>query len=370
MQNGDLKKWIEKNNYTIKQAITFCLETARGMSFLVAKNIIHGDLACRNIMLDESMNLKIADFGLSHATTGGSVSDEDVYYQITNLTNIPIRWYPVDMLITCMDGRDTKLVLSSSDMWSFGIVMHEIFGKGISPYMKKNNAWIAQRVIEGHRLARLPDCPQAVYELMLRTWMKQHRNRPSFDDIIFALGGFYLGAGGLGSMFWKDAKSCLNHGIRNPVELDEEKANLEKTVMIYENDVFYERDKSIEKQIVKHYDCIFPNGMDLAWVNEKMSENENSEKTSNRRYCLLETAKRDTVKAEFDDIKLNSYVQSENEFSATGFRYNGTRPERILQATKRQDISHIETIFETYPDTNTEAHSGTGRFCKGVTKMT
>ena len=87
-------------------------------------------------------------------------------------------------------------------------------------------------------------------------------------------------------MFWKDAKSCLNHGIRNPVELDEEKANLEKTVMIYENDVFYERDKSIEKQIVKHYDCIFPNGMDLAWVNEKIGENlENSEKTSNRRYC-------------------------------------------------------------------------------------
>lgn len=359
MQNGDLKKWVEKNNYSIKQALNFSLEIARGMNFLVAKNIIHGDLACRNIMLDEMMNLKIADFGLSHATKGGSVNDEEVYYQITNLTNIPIRWYPVDMLITCIDGRESKLVLSSSDMWSFGVVLHEIFGKGISPYLRKNNAWIAQRVIEGHRLGRLPDCPMAVYELMLRCWMKQHRNRPTFDDVIFALGGFILGAGGLGSMYWKDYKSCLNHGIRNPLDLDEERQNLEKTVMIYENDIFYERDKSVEKQIIKHYDCIYPSGMDLAWIHEK--GNSDQENFTTTKYCLLEKAKKDSIKAEFStdtsEISLNSYVQSENNFSTSGFRYTGTRPERILQATKRQDISHIETIFETYPDTNTEAHS-------------
>ena len=36
------------------------------MEFLSMKNIIHGDLAARNILLDENSSVKINDFGKAH----------------------------------------------------------------------------------------------------------------------------------------------------------------------------------------------------------------------------------------------------------------------------------------------------------------
>lgn len=38
---------------------------AAGMQFIAAKNMIHMDLAARNILLHERNNSKIADFGLT-----------------------------------------------------------------------------------------------------------------------------------------------------------------------------------------------------------------------------------------------------------------------------------------------------------------
>ena len=51
--------------------------------YLAALNVIHRDLACRNVLVGEGKVLKIADFGLSR--------DTDLYVS-TLSTKLPIRW--------------------------------------------------------------------------------------------------------------------------------------------------------------------------------------------------------------------------------------------------------------------------------------
>ena len=45
--------------------ISFAYQISRGMEYLASKQIIHRDLACRNVLVCEDLVVKIADFGLA-----------------------------------------------------------------------------------------------------------------------------------------------------------------------------------------------------------------------------------------------------------------------------------------------------------------
>ena len=74
-------------------------------------NIVHRDLACRNILVGEGKNLKITDFGLSREV-------EDVYVKTTK-GRLPLKW----MALESIDAREFT---TCSDVWSFGVVLWEI----------------------------------------------------------------------------------------------------------------------------------------------------------------------------------------------------------------------------------------------------
>lgn len=74
-------------------------------------NIVHRDLACRNILVGDGKNLKITDFGLSREV-------EDVYVKTTK-GRLPLKW----MALESIEAREFT---TSSDVWSFGVVMWEI----------------------------------------------------------------------------------------------------------------------------------------------------------------------------------------------------------------------------------------------------
>ena len=78
-------------------------------------NIVHRDLACRNILVGEGKNLKITDFGLSREV-------EEVYVKKTR-GRLPLKW----MAIESINAREFS---TSSDVWSFGVVLWEIGHSG------------------------------------------------------------------------------------------------------------------------------------------------------------------------------------------------------------------------------------------------
>ena len=84
--------------------------------------VIHGDLACRNVMLTENGIVKIGDFGLSR-----QLLRENGYKYNSTQQMIPIRWMAPESL-------ESLEYSTQSDVWTFGITMWEMFSFVAVPY--------------------------------------------------------------------------------------------------------------------------------------------------------------------------------------------------------------------------------------------
>ena len=63
-----------------------------------------------------------------------------------------------------------KKYSAASDVWSYGVVMYEIWSLGRQPYEGKNNDDIMSMVDAGKRLPPPPGCPRAIYSIMVKCW--------------------------------------------------------------------------------------------------------------------------------------------------------------------------------------------------------
>ncbi|XP_052278483.1 LOW QUALITY PROTEIN: uncharacterized protein LOC127876968 [Dreissena polymorpha] len=121
--NGQLNEHLttHRQNVTIEVQellLRFGLQVARGMDYLAQRKIVHRRLAARNILLDANMTAKISGFGPMVGDGGVDGKSE----------RIPIKWMAPECLKT------TKGATEKSDVWSYGVVLWEIFSLGIAPY--------------------------------------------------------------------------------------------------------------------------------------------------------------------------------------------------------------------------------------------
>ena len=149
------------------------------MNFLASKQIFHGDLAARNILLTENLNAKISDFGLSRRIYSASNVPQNIKKdQDEKLIPLPVRWVALEVLLF------QEFVPVKSDIWSYGVVIWEIFSGGCEPYGE--GILLNQLIYQlscGHRLTDPKNCPLAVSSIMKQCFQEKPNLRPDFSDI-------------------------------------------------------------------------------------------------------------------------------------------------------------------------------------------
>ncbi|KAL3281176.1 hypothetical protein HHI36_004394 [Cryptolaemus montrouzieri] len=146
------------------------LQIARGMSYLAAQRFVHRDLACRNCLVSQGPVVKIADFGMSR-----DVYTCD-YYKIGGSRLLPVRWMSPESVVY---GRFTL----ESDIWSYGVILWEIYSYGKQPYYGHTNEEVVKLVLDGIMLIPPTDCPSFICDLMKNCWKTEPRDRIRFISI-------------------------------------------------------------------------------------------------------------------------------------------------------------------------------------------
>ncbi|XP_060722757.1 mast/stem cell growth factor receptor kita isoform X2 [Tachysurus vachellii] len=152
--------------------LSFSYQVAKGMDFLASKNCIHRDLAARNILLTQGRVAKICDFGLARDIT------TDSNYVVKGNARLPVKWMSPESIFECVYTFE-------SDVWSYGILLWEIFSLGSSPYPGiPVDSKFYKMIKEGYRMDSPEFAPSEMYEIMQSCWDADPSRRPSFGKIV------------------------------------------------------------------------------------------------------------------------------------------------------------------------------------------
>lgn len=168
---GELKKYLRKNNKMLlleanvgvvnsKSLCIWSNQVSNGLAYLEEHEIMHGDIAARNILLNSSNHehpiAKITDFGLSK-----SFYEYVDYQEISKSTPVPWRWMAYEVIAV-----DDKMCSLKSDVWSFGVLLWEIFSLGKLPYPEFRK--LDKKFLESLEDGQFLTCPNELKNI--KTW--------------------------------------------------------------------------------------------------------------------------------------------------------------------------------------------------------
>ncbi|XP_066937292.1 uncharacterized protein [Macrobrachium rosenbergii] len=180
MEHGDLNNYLRSHNedvallsgeepaasepLSVMDCLQVALQIAAGMKYLASQHYVHRDLATRNCLVGANLVVKIGDFGMSR-----DVYTND-YYQFGGRTLLPVRWMPPESILY-------RRFTIESDIWSFGVVLWEIFTGGKQPWYGYTNQEVITQITAGRMLSCPERCPPDMYRIMLSCWSKNPQER-------------------------------------------------------------------------------------------------------------------------------------------------------------------------------------------------
>ncbi|XP_030261263.1 protein tyrosine kinase 2 beta, b isoform X1 [Sparus aurata] len=171
-QYGELGNYLTQNQSKLTNItlVLFSLQICKALVYLEGVNMVHRDIAVRNVLVASPDCVKLGDFGLSRY-----IEDEE-YYK-ASVTRLPIKWMAPESI-------NFRRFTSASDVWMFAVCMWEIMSCGQQPFFWLENRDVINQLEQGIRLPKPDNCPPALYSLMTRCWSYDPRERPNFTELV------------------------------------------------------------------------------------------------------------------------------------------------------------------------------------------
>ncbi|XP_021962645.1 raf homolog serine/threonine-protein kinase Raf isoform X2 [Folsomia candida] len=172
---------VTETKFPLLTLIEIARQTAQGMDYLHAKNIIHRDMKSNNIFLHDDLTVKIGDFGLATVKTKWSGSHQQ--QQPTG----SILWMAPEVIRM----QDSNPYTFQSDVYAFGIVLFELLS-GQLPYSSINNRdqilfMVGRGFLRPDLTQMRPDTPNALKRLLEDCIKFIRDERPLFRQILTSL---------------------------------------------------------------------------------------------------------------------------------------------------------------------------------------
>eukprot|EP01060_Flectonema_neradi_P000373 TRINITY_DN10249_c0_g2_i1.p1 TRINITY_DN10249_c0_g2~~TRINITY_DN10249_c0_g2_i1.p1 ORF type:complete len:690 (+),score=133.72 TRINITY_DN10249_c0_g2_i1:65-2134(+) len=169
--NGSLDKVLQKEGSPpLSRILSITSQIGKALLYLHTGNRCHNDVAARNVLLANDGEMRLGDFGLACR-----LGDP--------LPRIAILWSPPEALST---PSHTRTAYSGYDVWSFGVLIWEIFESAKSPYyyIGGNNKELRDHVISGGILRRANGCPEEFWNDVVRKCFEPRDTRPSMEELL------------------------------------------------------------------------------------------------------------------------------------------------------------------------------------------
>lgn len=150
--------------------LDFSLQVVSGLDFLVENHFVHCDLAARNCYVTEDNIIKISNLGI------GSYKYPSDYSWVHSSALLPVRWMAPEALNTLQFTHMT-------DVWSYGVLLWEMYSFGSQPYIGFTNQEAIERIRNLQLLECTDSCPARMFGLMRECWEESPSDRPQFTEI-------------------------------------------------------------------------------------------------------------------------------------------------------------------------------------------
>jgi len=195
MPGGSLKSAMQqlkaKTEVSAQARVQMALRVARGMEYLHSRKVVHFDLKAENLLCDlrhlEEPVIKIADMGLSKTKLTTFISG--------NMRGT-VPWMAPELFFGSseepgpVEAQEGPMVTEKVDVFSFGVVMWEIWQLGETPYNHLNMSQIFNGVMSDTLRPSVPDdCHPLWTSLMTSCWTSRPSKRPDFPEIAHQLEG-------------------------------------------------------------------------------------------------------------------------------------------------------------------------------------
>ncbi|XP_063290255.1 tyrosine-protein kinase STYK1 [Pelobates fuscus] len=150
------------------QVYSIALQILSALEFLHQRNLLHGDVAARNVLIQSNFTAKLGGLG--------GACDMRLRGTFPSRRPAPLKWMAPERLL--------HLPLPvKSDIWSFGIFMYEIITLGAPPYPEIPPSNILQHLQRGNILTRPSNCNPSMYSIMKSCWAWKASDRVSLSNL-------------------------------------------------------------------------------------------------------------------------------------------------------------------------------------------